>query len=677
MTTPVDIYKRTVILTILMGICAPCSFAAGDRETAADAETLFDMSLEELMDVEIDTVYGASKHEQKTTEAPSSITVIRADEIRKYGYRTLAELLRSVPGFYVNYDRNYHYLGMRGFRRPGDYDTRILLLIDGHRVNENVGDGPAFGTQFLLDIDLIDKVEIIRGPGSSLYGSNAVLGVINVITKTGRDISGLELSGEVGSLSTTKGRVTYGDIFDNGLELLVSGTRYDSDGGQLFYPEFDDPGTANGLVHNDDDQFDNLIANLHWGDVTLLLAHTAREKGIPTAPWDTVFGDPRTRSWDDTTLAGLTYAKNLSEKWAVKSRLAYTHYNYDGDWVYDYAEEGDSPDIVVNKDYWKGRWWEGEIQVVGEPLIGHMLTAGAEFRCNRRQDQANWDEDVYLDDSRHSDNWGLYIQDEFKIFAETTLVGGLRYDRYDTFGGTTNPRLAVIQNLWDDTTLKLLYGRAFRAPNAYELYYHDGEYTTKAALELDPETIETYEIVLERAFTNHLSATLSGFYYLMDDLIDQYVDPDDGLLVFRNLDEVKALGFEAALNGRWDNGVHARTSYAYVDAEDSTTGEPLVNSPRHLAKLNLIAPVLEETLFAGLEVQYNGESQTLADDEADDFVLTNLTLTYTSPSKQLEISAGLYNLFDVKYDYPAFGEHTQDVIEQDGRTFRVKLTYRF
>ena len=315
--------------------------------------------------------------------------------------------------------------------------------------------------------------------------------------------------------------------------------------------------------------------------------------------------------------------------------------------------------------------------MVGEPLIGHMLTAGAEFRCNRRQDQANWDEDVYLDDSRHSDNWGLYIQDEFKIFAETTLVSGLRYDRYDTFGGTTNPRLAVIQNLWDDTTLKLLYGRAFRAPNAYELYYHDGEYTTKAALELDPETVETYEIVLEHAFTNHLSATLSGFHYLMDDLIDQYVDPDDGLLVFRNLDEVKARGFEAALNGRWGNGVCARTSYACVDAEDSTTGETLVNSPRHLAKLNLIAPVLEETLFAGLEVQYNGESQTLAGNEADDFVLTNLTLTYTNPSKRLEISAGLYNLFDVKYDYPAFGEHTQDTIEQDGRTFRVKLTYRF
>ena len=109
----------------------------------------------------------------------------------------------------------------------------------------------------------------------------------------------------------------------------------------------------------------------------------------------------------------------------------------------------------------------------------------------------------------------------------------------------------------------------------------------------------------------------------------------------------------------------------------AATGERLVNSPRHLAKLNLIAPVVEERLFAGLEVQYNGTSKTLSGNDADDFVLTNLTLTYTSMAKQLEISAGLYNLFDIEYAYPASAEHAQDEIEQDGRMFRIKLTYRF
>lgn len=640
-------------------------------------DNLFEMSIEDLMTVEIDTVRSASKYDQKVSEAPSSVTIITADEIRKYGYRTLAEALRSVPGFYVNYDRNYAYLGVRGFRRPGDYDTRILLLVDGHRTNENVGDSPLFGTQFLLDVDLIDRIEIIRGPGSSLYGSNALLAVINVVTKDAGTLNGLEVSGAVGSFDTEKGRVSYGTRFDNGLDLVVSATAADSDGQELYFPEFDDPATADGRVRNDDDRWNNLFLRASFGGFSLIAAHATNEKGIPTAPWDTVFGDPRTRTWDDTTLVGLTYARDLSETWTVNGRVAYSRYDYDGNWVYDYAEEGEDPYLVVNKDLWKGRWWEGELQVVGRPVDRHTLTAGAEFRYNQRQDQANWDEEVYLDDSRHSDNWGLYVQDEFQIFEKTTLIGGLRYDHYATFGATTNPRLALIHHLWDDTTFKLLYGKAFRAPNAYELYYHDGGYTTKAPEHLDPETIETYEMVLERALTPNLSATLSGFHYVMDDLIGQRVDPDDDLLVFANLDEVKAQGVEFALNGRWERGLRARTSYAYVDAEHNATGQTLANSPAHLAKLNLIVPVLEETLFAGLEIQYNGSSRTLVGDPADDFVLTNLALTYTSPSKRLEIAAGLYNLFDVDYAYPGYGEHAQDTIEQDGRTFRIKLTYRF
>lgn len=137
-------------------LCACASAWAGspvpgppDVNTAGEGEDLFDMSIEELMDVQIDTVYGASKRTQPVVKAPASVTIITAEEIRLYGYRTLAEILQSAPGFYINYDRNYHYVGTRGFRRPGDYDTRILLLIDGHRVNENVGDVPGFGTQRL------------------------------------------------------------------------------------------------------------------------------------------------------------------------------------------------------------------------------------------------------------------------------------------------------------------------------------------------------------------------------------------------------------------------------------------------------------------------------------------------------------------------------------------------
>ena len=137
----IKVYILTFLVTALIaGPLAPQARAFAQRQEPPSREDLFEMSLEELMDVRIDTVYGASRYEQKVIEAPSSITIITADEIRLYGHRTLADILRSVRGFYTNYDRNYHYLGVRGFSRPGDYNARVVFLIDGHQITENVGD---------------------------------------------------------------------------------------------------------------------------------------------------------------------------------------------------------------------------------------------------------------------------------------------------------------------------------------------------------------------------------------------------------------------------------------------------------------------------------------------------------------------------------------------------------
>jgi outer membrane receptor for ferrienterochelin and colicins len=168
-----------------------------EAQTAKAPSDLMDMSLQDLMKVEIDSVYGASKYKQKVTAAPASITIITAEEIKRYGYRTLADILRDVPGFYVTYDRNYNYVGVRGFGRPGDYNSRILLLVDGHRINDNIDDQAFIGTDFPVDISLIDRVEVIRGPNSSLYVASALLGIVNIVTR--HDISGVTVSEEAAS----------------------------------------------------------------------------------------------------------------------------------------------------------------------------------------------------------------------------------------------------------------------------------------------------------------------------------------------------------------------------------------------------------------------------------------------------------------------------------------------
>jgi outer membrane receptor for ferrienterochelin and colicins len=234
------------------------------------------------MSLKIASVSGASGYQQKVTRAPSLVSIVTADDVKKFGYRTLADILQSVRGFFITYDRNYAYLGVRGFGRPGDYDSRILLLIDGHRVNENIYGGGPVGTDFPLDVDLIDRVEIVRGPSSSLYGTGAFFGVVSVITRGGRDLKGAEISGEAGSQKTYKGRLTYGNEFKNGWRMVLSGTYYQSAGqDRSYYPEYDNPSTNNGIAQDrDGDRFKSGFGKLSFKDFTLEGVYHSRAKDI-------------------------------------------------------------------------------------------------------------------------------------------------------------------------------------------------------------------------------------------------------------------------------------------------------------------------------------------------------------------------------------------------------------
>ena len=661
-----------IICCSLLLALLPPSISAG---TAADAvETtpdLTELSAEELMKIEVATVYSASKFEQKVTEAPSSVSIVTAEEIKKYGYRTLADILRSLRSFYITYDRNYNYAGVRGFGRAGDYNSRILLLVDGHRINDNIYDSAPVGTEFVVDVDLIDRVEVIRGPGSSLYGNNAFFAVINVITRQGRDIKGVELSGETGSFDTYKGRLTYGERFRNGMEALISGSIYDSNGDRLFIREFAENGGNGFTGHTDYDRFHSALAKLSYAGATLESGYSSRTKGVPTASFGTDFNDRRNKTVDDWWFVDLKYNRDLGSVWNITGRLFYDSYDYTGHYIIN---------GVVNNDSADGQWWGGEVKVTTTLLDRHKLIVGAEYQNNIRQDQNNFDEEpfeLFIDDRRKSRIWAFYIQDEFTILKNLILSAGVRYDYYSSFGSTVNPRVALIYSPFVKTTFKLLYGSAFRAPNVYELYYGSPAAGQKGNPDLKPETIETYEIIYEQYLWNNFRGTVTGFYYRIDDLVSQTTDPVDNLSVFRNVDSVDAKGMEVELEGKWDNGLTGRASYSFQDARDLGAGLTLINSPRHLAKLNLTIPLVRDKVFAGIEEQFTARRKTLAGNDAGSFFVTNLTLFSRNLLKNLELSVTLHNLFNCRYGDPGGTEHIQDIIQQDGRTFRVKLTYRF
>ena len=644
----------------------------------ADDKSVMDLSMEQLMEIEVATVFGASKFEQKVTDAPASVSIVSADEIKKYGYRTLGEILRSIRGFYVSYDRNYSFIGARGFSRPSDYNTRFLLLLDGHRLNDNVYDTAAVGTEFPLDVDLIERVEIIRGPSSSLYGTSAFFGVINVISRRGLDMKGLEVAGSAGSQETYNGRLSYGNKYANGLELMISGTSYKSGGARdLYYSEYDTPLENNGIAsHTDDDKSGSIYSKFSFQDFTLTANYLSREKVIPTASYDTAFNDDRNRTVDAHGYVDLKYAHKFENQSDLTARVYYDDYKYRGDYIYNGATPDDPQ--TFTKDGANGQWAGGELIYTMRLLESHMITVGAEERYNLGQNQFNYDAFPFLsrlDDQRSSNTYALYLQDEYHILSNLIINVGLRYDHYDTFGGTTNPRLALIYKPLDKSIIKLLYGNAFRAPNAYELYYTDNGVSAKPNPDLNPEKIKTYEMVYEQYLGENFRSSLSGFYYQIGDLITQQLD-EDGLLIFRNVGKVDSKGVEAEIEGKWANGLQGRVSYILQETKDQDTGEILTNSPRHLAKLNLTVPLIQKKLFAGAELQYTSNRKTLAG-ETGGFATTNLTLFSQNFIKGLDVSFSFYNLLDKRYGDPGAGEHRQDTIEQDGRNYRLKITYRF
>jgi outer membrane receptor for ferrienterochelin and colicin len=661
------------VCTLWLASAVTCGWAQEPH-----APDLTDTSLEDLMKIKVESVWGASKYLQKVTQAPASVTIVTSNDIRRYGYRTLADILRSVRGFYVTYDRNYSYLEVRGFGRTGDYNSRILLLVDGHRLNDDVYDSALIGTEFPIDVDLIDRVEIIRGPSSSLYGSNAFFGVINVVTKRGRNVNGLQAAGDLASFDSQKARVSYGSKLTDGLEMLLSTSLYGSQGQRrLFFSEFNSPATNNGIAENaDDDSFRQVFASASYRQLSLHAGYGSREKGIPTASFGTVFNDSRTRTTDALGYIDLEYERTLKHDLAFIGRIYYDNYYYHGNYVYNYSTTS-VPFIVINRDYARAAWGGGEASVTKTLFEKHKLTVGSEYRDNFQQNQGNYDLNPfiqYVDDRRSSKIWAGYFQDEFQIRKELILSAGVRYDHYQTFGGTTNPRLGLIYSPLEKTTLKLLYGRAFRAPNAYELYYYAPGQVGNPNLK--PEIIKTGEVVLEQYMGNHFRLAGAAFENKISGLIDQVTNPN-GSLQFENMRAVVARGFEMELDGRWSAGYRSQIAYTFQHTRDQQTGNPLYNSPEHLANLNLAAPVIPKKIFAGLDLSYVSTRLTLAGSRAPGYAIPNVTV-FTQPFlKGIEVSASVYNLFNTKYGYPGGLEHREDIIYQDGRGFRLKVMYVF
>jgi outer membrane receptor for ferrienterochelin and colicins len=252
---------------------------------------------------------------------------------------------------------------------------------------------------------------------------------------------------------------------------------------------------------------------------------------------------------------------------------------------------------------------------------------------------------------------------------------GLRHDHYSTFGGTTNPRAALIYSPWDKTTVKFLYGQSFRAPSLFELFY--AAPGNEANPSLRPETVRTKELVWEQDLANHFGMTVSAFDYPIRGLIGQEVDPANGNFFFANSGSLNLRGMDVGLWRRLPGALEATISYSFQDVTNPNSRVLVTNSPRHLVQAALDVPLIKGKLFASTDCQYVGRRATLAGDYSGAYAVSNFTLFSPNVLKDWEFSASVYNVFDAQFTDPRSNGLAEDVLFQDGRTFRFGTGYHF
>jgi outer membrane receptor protein involved in Fe transport len=647
-----------------LAICA--ALAVAPMAQAAKPTDLSSLSLEQLLQV---TVVGATKYEQKQSEVAAAVSVITRSEIKTFGWRTLGEALASLPGVSTTYDRQYGYLGMRGFGLPGDLNTRTLITINGNRVNDPVFDQGPNGRDFPLDIDLIERIEFIPGPGGAIYGQNAMFGVVNVVTRGGADLDGTELSLAQENLTRqTEVRASWGRRFDSGLEMLLSASVLHAKGQDLYfdYGASGIAGVARGADGEENRQVMVQVANGAW-TAHFIAGH--HRKYDPTAAYQSDPLVPGQLQQDERSVGQVQYQDRFAgDTVQLLARLFAGSEHYTSTLNFGGPFAGPA----------NGEWAGAEVRLLLTRFDGHKLMFGTELQNNLKQDQYNLNlnhPENNISIRNKSYRTGVYVQDEWRIASTLTATLGLRFDRDKVSDWQASPRAALIWNPSTESTVKALYGRAHRAPNAFERDYRD-DTTQVANPALSGETIDTVEWIVDQRLRTDFAVRASAYQWAMRDLVTLGIDPISGLSQYQAGGRIKARGLELSGDKTWSGGARLRGSVSLQHVADAA-GAQLPNSPTVLSKLAFSSPLTFGGLHAGYELRHNSARRTLDGSTLGGYVISNLSLSTQSVARGVNLSINAYNLLDKRSAQPGSRTNWQNAFAQDGRSLRLKLDYSY
>ena len=644
-------------------------------ETAEDLLLFFDT--EELM--------IATRHETSVRKAPAIATVITAKEIRNMGARDLLDILRRVPGLGISiHDMSvYKAVEIRGIRTT--MSEKVLFMVDGHSVN-NAINGNFINTFLYLSADAIKRVEVIRGPGSALYGANAFLGVINVVTKKAEDINGLQVTAGAGSFDTQHYNLMFGH---EGKKLKISGyVDYLNTDGQSHFIEEDSIGNSGKTDVNQEKPEMGLY--LEYGNITLNGGYLKNRGGIYIGA-GLALNDESVQEWEQYYL-DVAYSDNITDKTDITARLYGDFFRANPYWeVYPEGYMDIYTDGMIGNTSGKEKTLGAEI-ITNFTLTGHLLTLGGMFENKKLYDTkhiTNYDPHTFaplssIQDVSDGGNFiknadrdifAVYIQDIWEISNNASLTAGIRHDQYSDFGGTTNPRAGLVWEFIKDTSLKLLYGRAFRAPSFSDLY-QDNNPSYVGNEDIEPEEIKTYEAGIEHRFLDKFNIRLNYFHTDIKNLIA----PDTTTLptTLGNIGSAEIDGIETEFLYDLGDDYYGYVNYSYQDARDGDTGKTKADVPSHRANAGInLAP--SNYLNANVNISWTGERPRADGDTRDDLssdTLVDLTLIAKNFHKALEIRGSAYNLFNEDYRDPSPSQVPNDYPTNE-RMFLLEARYTF
>ncbi len=640
-----------------------------DQETRIHAELRY----------EPPPVRAASKSLLSVDEAPASITVISQEELRAFGYTTLAEALAAVRGIFLSDDRTYTYLGVRGFAPPGDFNTRVLILWDGHSVND-VWAGQGYSARDLsVDLEEVERIEVVRGPGSALYGTGAFFAVINVVP---RDSLGLERRVEataaVGALGNLRLHgTTAWDDGRNSVLLSVAGLNMEG-------AETTRLGEGLPVVSGQDgERAATASLRARFGNLTLQAQLHGRQKQIPTGPFDTVLGASGTEVADIRGFVEARYEKALGKRLNLSLRGSYDASRYRGYWMHELPDG----DLRRDTDAGRANWLSAEARFLLDLSDNNRLTVGLEGQGQRVEQESFGPVGTTPLPDRSRVLLSAYLLDEWRLHPRLSLSAGLRVDKYLDLDTTPfTPRLSLIGRPYDKGLTKLVVGRAFRAPNVNELDYSDNLLTQRAAGSLEPETISTLELEHAHDLTDELRLTVAGYHNRISNLV--VLETEDGTplcgspagseqcLVFTNSSGTTlAWGAEAGLH--WQPGRYLMVDLSYSFVTLRNASDDVVSSmPAHLASGRLMLPLGNGDVRLATQATYQS-ARGLAKEGADNGEALLIGMGVSGELAHVRYFAGVQNLLDDRYALPLGQERAAAPVPQYGRTFTLQLTGSF